>query len=37
MTEKVWLKSYVCEARNLQKKPGHHKALKKENNLYLLP
>ena len=36
-TEKVWLKSYVCEARNLQKKPGHHKALEKENNVYLLP
>ena len=36
-TEKIWLKSYVCEARNLQMKPGHHKALKKEINVCLPP
>ena len=30
------LKSYVCKTRNLEKKPGHHKALKKENNVSLL-
>ena len=36
-TEKIWLKSYVCEVRNLQMKPGHHKALKKEINVCLPP
>ena len=36
-TEKILLKSYVCEARNLQMKPGRHKALKKEINVCLPP